>query len=104
MKGKYLITTNAWFYAPDGLKYRAVWGEVSSFDSKQVLGIETNKNSTNWYVKVGSEDKHIIIAGCQVQYAIHCESKPSTEPVTEKTYGAEGVHEYQRDTEIYISE
>ncbi len=28
MEGKYLITTDAWFYAPDGLKYRGVWGEV----------------------------------------------------------------------------
>jgi hypothetical protein len=29
MKGKYLITTDSWFYAPDGKQYKAVWGEVS---------------------------------------------------------------------------
>ena len=28
MKGKYLITTDNWFIAPDRGNYRAVWGEV----------------------------------------------------------------------------
>ena len=46
MKGKYLITTDDWFYAPDGKKYKSVWGEVKILED-EVLGITTNRNSTN---------------------------------------------------------
>lgn len=69
--GKYLITTLAWFYAPDGKQYRAAWGSVQIF-SDEILGVRTNRNATNWYAKVGSEDNHIIIAGCQIHYAVKC--------------------------------
>lgn len=72
MKGKYLITTREWFIAPDGHQYRSVWGEVEIFEDT-FLGIKTNRNSSNWYIKVGTEENHIIIAGCQIHYAIKCE-------------------------------
>lgn len=72
---KYLITTNSWFYAPDGKQYRGAWGSVKIFEDS-FLGIKTNRNSSNWYLKVGSNDKHIIIAGCQIHYAIKCNNKP----------------------------
>ena len=29
MKGKYLITTDKYFVAPDGLTYSAAWGDVN---------------------------------------------------------------------------
>ena len=28
MKGKYLITTDNWFFAPDGLQYKCCYGDV----------------------------------------------------------------------------
>lgn len=44
LKGKYLITTNNWFYAPNGHKYKAIWGEVRIIDDS-FLGIKTNRGS-----------------------------------------------------------
>lgn len=63
----YLITTDDWFYGPDGKKYRGAWGKVELIQD-DVLKIQTNRNSTNWFAKVGTDDYHVIIAGCQ----IHC--------------------------------
>ena len=77
MKGKHLITSDAWFYAPDGKQYKAVWGEVEIV-SDAILGIKTNVRSSNWFAKIGSEDKYVIIAGCQIHYACRCEEKPET--------------------------
>ena len=54
MKGKYLITTDSWFYAPDGKQYKAVWGEVSIL-SDSILEIKTNARSANWFARVGSD-------------------------------------------------
>jgi len=87
MKGKYLITTNDWFYAPDGNSYKAVWGDVEILDDDKVLGIKTNRQSTNWFAKIGSSEKHVIIAGCQIYYAVRCQAKPSNEsPIVENIH------------------
>jgi hypothetical protein len=61
-----LITTDNWFYAPDGRCYRAVTGKLVAILTDEVLGIHTNRNSTNWYVQVGN----MMIAGCQIHYAM----------------------------------
>lgn len=82
MQGKYLITTDGWFYGPDGKQYRGAWGNTEVL-TDEVLGVKTNRNSTNWYLKVGSEADHVVIAGCQVHYAVRCEEKPS-----------DGLHEH----------
>lgn len=103
MKGKYLITTDNWFYAPDGQKYKSVWGEVKILEDSSI-GIKTNRNSTNWYAFIGSEDKGMIVAGCQIHYAVKCNEKPNTKDVKEFSYGDNKSHEYMRPTEIYISE
>ena len=67
---KFLITTDGWFFAPDGRQYRAVHGTVKGIlDSQEALGIKTNARSTNWYVEIGD----CIIAGCQIHYAIKCD-------------------------------
>ena len=105
MKGKYLITTDNWFAAPDGEMYRSVWGEVEVVGDG-VLGIETNSRSTNWFVKVGSEENHVIVAGCQVHYAV----KSDSEPVS----GLKSMHREMKDghfslvsdvpTNVYIAE
>jgi hypothetical protein len=75
MKGKYLITSDNWFYTPDGRQYKAVWGEVEIL-LDEFLGIKTNIRSSNWFAKIGTEKNHVIIAGCQIHYACKCEKKP----------------------------
>ena len=104
MKGKYLITTDAWFFAPDGNMYRAAWGEVEIF-TDEILGIKTNRNATNWFAKVGSEDNHIIIAGCQIHYSIRSEQRPNSGKVLETCADpANGLKEYHVQTRIYFAE
>lgn len=62
-----LITTDDWFFAPDGKQYKAVFGElVGVFNDEETLGIKTNEKSTNWYTVVGG----LIIGGCQIHYAM----------------------------------
>ena len=80
MKGNYLITTDGWFVAPDGKQYKAAWGKVEILEDN-ALGVKTNKNSSNWYAKVGSQDKHVFIAGCQIHYAVKSDEVPNTDDV-----------------------
>jgi len=103
MKGKYLITTDNWFYAPDGKTYAAVWGEVEIL-SDSLLGIKTNARATNWYAKVGSKDNHVIIAGCQIHYSVKCDKKPSSEPVKDYRVHDGVVLDIVRPSNIYIAE
>jgi len=103
MKGKYLITTDSWFYAPDGSKYRSAWGEIKIIEDN-VLGVKTNRNSTNWFAYVGSDEKGIIVAGCQIHYAVKCAKKPNTDKVQDLQYGHGKTEKFERSTEIYIAE
>jgi len=87
---KYLLTTDRWFYAPDGEQYRAVFGTVHEIlDAEAVLGIKTNRNSTNWYVLIGD----MVVAGCQVFYAIRTEDYDASPPTAEVDH--EGVRHVQ---------
>lgn len=103
MEGKYLITTDGWFIAPDGRSYCAVWGEVKIVEDI-ILGIKTNRNSSNWYAKIGNEDNHVIVAGCQIHYAIRCEKKPNTKDVLGYTTGDSGINTFNKPTDIYIAD
>jgi len=104
MKGKYLITTDKWFYAPNGHKYRSVWGEVKIIEDTS-LNIKTNRNSSNWFAFVGNEERGMIVAGCQIHYAIRCEIKPNTKNVQDVSYDASsGAKFFERPTEIYLAE
>lgn len=68
---KYLISTDNWFFGPDGENYKAVFGTVHQVvDSEVALGMKTNRNSTNWYVAIGDA----IIAGCQIHYAMRADN------------------------------
>lgn len=103
MTGKYLITTDAWFFAPDGISYRAVWGDVEIV-SDAILGIKTNVRSSNWYAKVGTDENHVIVAGCQIHYAIKCNEQPNTNPALDYNADAtNGIKEYPRPTTIYLA-
>lgn len=104
MKGKYLITTDNWFYAPNGRQYKSVWGEVEVFEDS-ILGIKTNRNASNWYIKVGSLENHIIVAGCQIHYAVRCENKPNLDNVDDyHTSHEQGLTEFNRPSQIYCAE
>ena len=104
MTVKYLITTEKYFIAPDGLSYQAVWGDVKIVEDS-VLGVKTNRNSANWYAAVGGNGREIIMAGCQIFYAIKCEQKPNTDRVLEwYTADSGGIVENERPTKIYIAE
>lgn len=73
---KYLITTSAWFYAPDGDQYRAVWGTAKVLETKESFGFTPNRNHANWIYEIGDSDGKITIAGCQVLYAVECTERP----------------------------
>ena len=104
MTGKYLITSDNWFFAPDGKQYRAAWGNVEIVEDT-LLGLKTNRNSSNWFAKIGNEEKHIIIAGCQIHYAIKCDNKPNVEYSKDWcSDAANGLKEFDTPSKIYISE
>lgn len=103
MKGKYLITTDNWFYAPDGKQYNSVWGNVEIV-SDSVLGIKTNVRSSNWFAKVGNEENYIIVAGCQIHYAVKCEKKPNMDDILEHRVDAGKYVTSTRPSQIYIAE
>jgi len=102
MTGKYLITTDSWFIAPDGVQYKAVWGEVNIVDDT-ILGIKTNRGSANWFAKVGTEKKHVIVAGCQIHYACKTEQEPFTGKVKDWSLDASNYNEEETPTRIYIA-
>lgn len=102
MKGKYLITTDNWFLAPDGKQYKACFGEVKIVEDS-FLNIKTNRNSSNWFAMVGNEDNHVLIAGCQIHYAIKCENTPNTDKVIDYTTAGDGIKEFERPSQIYIA-
>lgn len=104
MKGKYLITTDNWFFAADGQLYRAAWGEVEIIEDS-FLGVKTNRNATNWFAKVGGNDREVIIAGCQIHYAIKCPNKPDTSKPFKKEMEHDGKSVIEdAPTRIYITE
>jgi hypothetical protein len=98
---KALITTNAWFYGPDGRQYRAAFGTVKAVrTSEDTLGVRTNARSTNWYVKIGN----LTIAGCQIHYALRCDTV-NTGPTKDWSADAEkGLTEYDRPSAIYCAD
>lgn len=68
---KALITTNEWFYAPNGRHYKAVFGTIKAARTAEAsLGIRPNGKSANWYLEIGN----MTIAGCQIHYAVRCDS------------------------------
>jgi hypothetical protein len=102
MQGKYLITTDSWFHGPDGKQYRAVWGEVKIL-SDEILGLKTNARSSNWFARIGTETNHVIVAGCQIHYALKTEKEPNAGPAEDYSVDEGKVAEYFRPSHIYIA-
>lgn len=104
MRGNYLITTDEWFLAPDGKQYRAVWGNVEILEDS-IFGIKTNRGSSNWFAKVGSEENHVIVSGCRIHYAAKCNQQPHIGPTEEYSVkeGDGGLNFHRRPTLIWIA-
>lgn len=95
---KVLVTTDQWFFAPDGESYKAVFGTVKGvFNDQEALGIKTNARSTNWYVQVGN----MMIAGCQIHYAVKTESYSDKPPIRELDHDGKVVKDKGTMTRIY---
>ena len=103
MKQTYLINTD-WFVAPDGKQYKAAWGEVEILQD-DFLGIKTNRASTNWYAKVGDKDRHVIIAGCQILYAVRADHPPNMGDSAEwQADATNGIKRFDAPSRIYIAQ
>ena len=98
---KYIVTTDNWFFAPDGKQYRGVFGKVEII-SDAFLGIKTNIRSSNWFAKVGTEENHVIIAGCQIHYAVKTDIEPPEKVLDQNVKDGE-VKIYERGMYIYIA-
>lgn len=103
MNKKYIITTDNWFLAPDGQEYKAAWGTVSIVEDG-VLGIKTNRMTSNWFAKVGDGEGEILIAGCQIHYAVQCERPPNTKGCLIWNLGETKYSEHLGPNKIYLAE
>ena len=98
---KAIITTDNWFFAPDGKEYKGVFGTVKgAFTAEDTLGVKPNGKSTNWYVEIGN----MTIAGCQIHYAVRSDYC-NPEPAMNWTANAEhGLTSYERPCAIYFAD
>ena len=98
---KYLITTDAWFIAPDGYQYQAVFGTVHSVaNDETILGIKTNRGSSNWYVVIGD----MIVAGCQIHYCIRCDEISKGPSYRQIEHNGELKTQRENHTKIYLAD
>lgn len=72
---KYLITADSWFFGPDGQLYRAVYGRCWILEAERVMGFRPVR-ATNWYVLVRGTDTEMIVAGCEMHYALRLKESP----------------------------
>ena len=94
---KVLITTQQWFYAPDGKQYRSVHGTLKAVHEAGKTGFIPNRSHANWFIEIGS----MIIMGCQVMYVVECETVNTDKVMEWSTEG--GMKEYERPSAIYIT-
>lgn len=98
---KVLVTTSNWFFGPDGLQYRAVWGTLNGvYEAGKTMGFIPNRAHANWYIQVGG----LIIMGCQAMYVLQCDNPPPSESIKDwKTIEATAeIKEYTRPSQILI--
>lgn len=70
-----LISTDDWFCAPDGQKYRAAWGLCRVLGAEDILGFSP-KQSTNWVMQVGTGRDSLFILGCRIHHVQLCPDRP----------------------------
>lgn len=98
---KVILTTSAWFYAPNGETYNAVWGTLKNiYEAKQVFGFVPNRTHANWFIEIGD----MVIAGCQVNYCVLSPQAPppNVSSWTERDHELDRrVSYYERPSKIY---
>ena len=97
---KVLITCDNYFFAPNGLQYRAVFGTLIGVQtSEESLGVKVSLRSQDWYVTVG----RMRIAGCQVHYAIQTDECHGGR-VDDWTAGEKGINEFDAPSRIFFAD
>jgi len=95
---KVLVTTNEWFYAPDGRSYRAAFGKITDIvEMKDALGF-TPTTGASWYLEMGD----LIIMGGSINYIIKTEN---CNPCDGETWCADpqyGLKVYNPPCSIYF--
>lgn len=97
-KGKYLVTSDVWFTAPDGQQYNAAWGDVEVIKAHDFLGFNPS-HSTNWLLKVGTGENALIMAGCRIHFFVKCEERPIKK---DGGYRNKDTNEYMVHNRIYF--
>lgn len=93
-----LLTTDNWFYAPDGRQYRGVFGTLYGvYTAEATLGVRPNGRSTNWYLEIGG----MVIAGCQIHYAMRAPSFNSERVMDYTSDAQHGAKEFERPCHIF---
>lgn len=100
---KYVVTSDAWFVAPDGEMYRSAWGMCKVYDIEKVLGFRPSRPSTNWYLEIGCDGKEVIIAGCQIHHLVRCEDRPDNDRINQ-SYKHSDTGLMETANRIYIAE
>ena len=96
----YLITTDNWFIAPDGQQYKSAWGECELITTEQAFGFKPSRPSTNWFCKVGKGENSLVIAGCQIHYAVKCTNRP---PADDRVYTDKNTGLTEKMSRIWYS-
>jgi hypothetical protein len=98
---KALVTTEGWFYAPDGNSYKAVYGTVEAVrTAESTLGVKPNGRSTNWYLEIGN----MTIAGCQIHYAVKTDKCSKDKSRNWSANAEHGINEYEAPSVIYFAD
>lgn len=97
---KILVTTNDWFYGPDGKQYRGVWGTLKGIhEAKESLGIIPSRAHANWFIEIGG----MVIMGCRIMYLVKCPNPPPEADIKEwHADAANGYKEFTRPGSILI--
>ena len=95
-----IVTTDNWFYAPDGRLYKAAFGTIHGVETaERSLGVRPNGRSTNWYLRIGC----LVIAGCQVHYVLRTDTCSFDRPSDWQVHEGK-LFEFDRPTSIFNAE
>lgn len=85
----YVVTSDTFFYGSDGNQYGAAYGKCKVLKTEDALGFTPQRPSTNWFLQVGEGDRQVILAGCQIHFAVKCDTPPTPRKGTYKKDGQE---------------
>jgi hypothetical protein len=98
---KALVTTDNWFFAPNGQSYRAVFGTVKAIHTTEsIFGFTPTGKSTNWFLEIGN----MLIAGCQIHYALRTDVCSDAPAPTWSSDASNGLKEYNAPSRIYFAD